>query len=215
MGNKLSEGRAYFGLGFCFQTSGSLQEAVDCFQSSIEAFNDVRALLQDKWKISLHERDQEAYSALMRVLLKQGKENEALSAAEQGRAQALKDLMLSNYEPEKGCSESATQGQITFDVFNCTPSNTVLTAIDEELIISWVIQNNKDAELRVVEICHNATEDACTSTFLDSLVKSAYDVIGVRTDVKCEDRSLGKQISKPLVNERYRERFSLGSFSDD
>lgn len=62
-----SEGRAYFRLGLCFESLGCLDDAEDCFQSSAEAFNDVRDRLQDKdmWKISYSDKVEQAYSALV------------------------------------------------------------------------------------------------------------------------------------------------------
>ena len=122
------EGRAYFRLGLCFESLGCLDDAEDCFQSSAEAFNDVRDRLQDKdmWKISYSNKVEQAYSALVRVLLKRGKIIEALIAADQGRAQALKDLIKSKYGMKATYRGSRSQEQTIFDVHSVTIQQTQL-----------------------------------------------------------------------------------------
>ena len=73
----------------------SFSEALDYYRSSIRVFDYTRALLQseDAWKISFHDRYQNVYTALWRVLLKAGETDEALCAAEKGRAQGLTDVL--------------------------------------------------------------------------------------------------------------------------
>ena len=59
----------------------------------------MRSLLRSKeeWKINFRHKNHFAYNALWRILLKEDKDVEALFAAEEGRAQALTDLMESQY----------------------------------------------------------------------------------------------------------------------
>ena len=171
-----------------------------CFQCSVEAFNDVRARLkdEDEWKISFRDLNQTAYSSLMGVLLKQGKRVEALYAAEQGRAQALEDLMLTKYQLETACCHFRSQEQTISDLLRSPLPNTVFTAIKEGLLLFWVIQNGKDVNLRIRETTDSQVEDMIS--FLDSLVKTAHNEIGVRAGVKCEDRSLDKLRNENLTN---------------
>ena len=70
----------------------------------------MRFLLQEKdeWKFSF--RDQlNTYSNLWIVQLRQSKNNEALLTAERGRAQALADLMESQYGAKSTPSTSKEQ----------------------------------------------------------------------------------------------------------
>ena len=99
IGGSCGEGCAYFHLGCNFELAGFWEEAMDCYQCSINVFNDIRGLLQfqDAWKISFRDQHQGVYTSLVRLLLKLSETDEALCAAEQGRAQASRDLLASNY----------------------------------------------------------------------------------------------------------------------
>ena len=105
VGDKDGKARAYSNLGCSFGKLGSLSEALDCCQSSVKILNDLRERLQskDQWKISLRQMYQASYNNLWSLLLKQGKVVEALSAADQGRAQALTDLLELKYGRERPC----------------------------------------------------------------------------------------------------------------
>ena len=65
----------------------------------MKLFEQSRALLQseDAWKIGFRDLYQAAYAALWRTLLKNGETDEALFAAEQGRVQALMDILKEQY----------------------------------------------------------------------------------------------------------------------
>ena len=79
-----------------------MQVALDCYRYSVKLINDTRALLQseDDWKISFRNGFPDAYTPLWRTLLRLEKTDEALSVVEQGRAQALEDLIKSQYDSE-------------------------------------------------------------------------------------------------------------------
>ena len=136
-----------------------------------------------------------AYTGRWRVLLKQGKVVEALCAAEQGRAQALNDLMEFNYGFQATYQQLHAQQESIFDSFSFLPSIAVFIAIDEREIVFWVVQDGKDVELRKKELSDNS--------FLVLLVVTASIEIGVRRDLKCEDRSLDKLGDRKVANERY------------
>ena len=87
-------------LGICFESQGSLKEALDCYRSSVQLLNDVRQYLQgkDEWTISYRDYNETPYTRLWHLMLNQGDIFEALLAVEEGRAQALRDLMESKYE---------------------------------------------------------------------------------------------------------------------
>ena len=70
----------------------------------------------------------------------------------------------------------------------CLPSNTVFIAVHGPEVFHWVIQKGKDVELRRKDISENVKGDA--TTYLQSLTDIARENIGVRSGVKCEDRSL-------------------------
>ena len=185
--DRVGEGERYSTLGETFESLGFLSEAVNCYKSSIRAFNGVRAELQfkDDWKISLRSLYQRAYTRLWRALLKQDKNVEALVAAEQGRAQALKDLMEFKYGFETSDSGSQTVAETTYNTLSSLPSNTVFVALEEQNIIFWIIQAEKDVKLRRHEISDFAT-------FVYFLMTTFFEVGCVGDGVNCEDRSLDK-----------------------
>ena len=196
VGDKIGEGIAYFHVGLDFESMGSLCEAVDRFTSSVKILNDARMRLQskDEWKIDLRNVYRKVYIGLWRVLINQGKTVEALFAAEQGRAQALKDLMESKYGYHMAHIGSSTQKAETIDgILNCFSSNIVFTAINNETMFSWVCQKGSEVHLRKI------TNSDYNSY---SLVEVARKAIGVRTGIKCEDRSLGKLSEEEVANER-------------
>ncbi|XP_078350706.1 tetratricopeptide repeat protein 28-like [Oculina patagonica] len=174
LGDRNGEGRAFYSLGMVFEFSGSVHEALDYYRSSVKVYDDVRALLQseDDWKISFRNACQCAYTALYRNLVKLARTDEALCVAEQGRAQALKDLIKLQYD-----SELLASGSLEPDLSG-TSAQTVFVAHERNTIYLWLLKGT-DVHFETTSI-----EDA---TFL---VEKAFEEIGVRAHVKCENRSL-------------------------
>lgn len=187
-------GDSYAHLGFIHESTDSLHEALECYQASVKACNTVRDRLQseDDWKISLRELNQNKYTSLCRVLLKLDRSVEAFFAAEEGRAQGLKDLLKSQYGIQTtDANLSGAEKEKINDRFCSTgiPSNTIFLALQEDVIITWVVQNSKNVDTRdrKVEDMNNLN-DVIDS--VKKLIDSTFDVIGVRDGVRCEDRSL-------------------------
>ena len=192
-----------FNLGLVFESLGSASKALDHYRSSVTTFDEIRNNLQfnDELKISWRDMHQKVYTRLWTLLLKQGEVLEALFSAEQGRAQALKDLMELKYASEAAPAESETINVNVHDLLSCLPSNTVFIAIEENELIFWIHQKGKEVELRRKQISNDSSRDG-GSKFLQSLIKIACQEIGARAGVKCEDRSLdtarvGDQRSPP------------------
>ena len=202
--NRCAEGRAYLGLGYCHASLNSLTEAEECFKGSVDASNDVRDLLkdQDEWNINFFEVHKEAYKALVDVLIKQENTFDALSVAEQGRSQALKDLLFSNYGIKTAGCESYSEEQVCLKTFNSNSSSTLFIALRGDYIFLWIIAENV-VKFELVQISQDLAED--TDTLMDYLVKSAYEAHGVRAWVKCEDRSLDALTNETLQIERSSE----------
>ncbi len=193
VGDKELVAKTKYNLGCSCEAIGFLPDALLFYHSSVKILNDLRDRLQskDEWKISLRNLYQTVYNSLWSLLLKQGKVVEALSAAEQGRAQALSDLLEVNYGNERPYNGSGSVENTVDDTLGCLSSNTVFIAVHKRQICCWVIQKEKDVKLREREIsCDNPAEDA--TTFLQSLVLNAGVEIGVRAGVRCENRSLDK-----------------------
>ena len=202
VGDSVGEGEAYNNLGCIFESQGSLPDAATCYQSSIRVLNDVRARLQfkDKWKISLGEMYKSVYINLRRALLKQDKVVEALIASDKGRAQALKDLMECKHGLEACCDSSGTLGETTYDSFNYLLSNVVFVAIDGGVAVFWIVQARENVKLRM-KIVSDTQPVHDLTTYIYSLMKIAFEEVGVRGSVKCEDRSLDKLRDEDLAFE--------------
>ena len=209
VGDKDMEGHAYQVLGNGFESLGRLSEAQECYQSSVRLYNDVRSLLRskDEWKINFRDKKYFAYNALWRILLKEGKVVKALFAAEEGRAQALTDLMESQYGVP--ASQSGTRGQDTteFELLKCIPSSTSFQALDKDTITSWVIVEGKPEALGRKVFTRDAT------AFFRVLVRIAYDNIGVRAGVSCEDRSMDALREDAFLEKTTDEKISQSTSS--
>ncbi|XP_078360910.1 uncharacterized protein LOC144645272 isoform X1 [Oculina patagonica] len=204
LGDKTMEGLAYYSLGHSCELQGHLSEALQYFQSSVRLCNDVRSLLQskDEWKIGFRNKQHLAYNALWRILLKEDRIAEALFAAEEGRAQALTDLMESQYGVRASQSRSHEQPVKDSDVLKCISSSAVFQALDTGTITSWAL-----VEGRVVGFKQNKLERDVTA-----LVQSAYNMIGVRAGIiSCENRSMDALRKDFSPDTKYNERVSLPS----
>ena len=183
IGDACGEGCAYTHLGRSCEMSGCLMEALDCYQCSVNIFNGIRQLLEfeDTWKVSFRDLHQEVYTSLFRVLLKLSMPDEALSAAEQGRAQALMDLMASNYGLELLLPLSLEHKEMISDIARDTSSQIVFVALEGTTINLWVLSKGKDVHFR-----QNDIQDRDALSFVMTLTQAAFK------EYKC-GRSLGLQ----------------------
>ena len=214
LGDKTQEGEAYNGIGRSLEGLGLLSEALEHYQSSVRVFNEMRSLLQskDKWKIGFRNEWNFPYTSLWRVLVKQGKTVEALLAAEEGRAQALADLLASKFDFQ--ASQVWGNGEIQerdVEMFSCISTCTVFLAVNEiqNKINAWVLSKGKPVFHWQKKLDHHGTSN------FDSLVQSAYDSHGVRAHVRCEDRSLdalrgGYKISEGSFEQSSQSQLSNG-----
>ena len=161
VGDRVGEGDACYSLGRAYEWSGSFSEALDCYQSSVKLFENTRALLQseDSWKISFRDRHRDVYTALWRSLLKTGKTDEVLCAAQQGRAQALIEVLKEQYGEDSLPSASAEPKEAINDLIT---TQTVFTALDESenTISFWVLRKGEEVLFKQTKI------EPGTATFL-------------------------------------------------
>ena len=126
-GNKEAEQRGYHDLGHVLWSLGYYSKAEECFKSCIELVEEIRVLLEgnDEWKISFR-NEHDCVSCLVRLQLKQRTERktlEALLTAEKGRAEALLDLLESQYGVRKSiCSLSKQQTELIISNHNSSPN---------------------------------------------------------------------------------------------
>ena len=206
VGDTFREGETCNSLGCIFTSLGSLPQAGHYFQSSLKALSDARARLhfEDEWKINLNHVYQDVCSNLWNLLLDHNKVEEALVAAEQGRAQALKDLMEFKYKfkVSHDAYGSNTLDEATVATLASQPENTVtvFVAFAQQRVYFWIIEKGKDVKLRSYKNSETNFVDA--TTFMTSLRETAFETIGARDGVKCEDRSFDKQRDEDLADQK-------------
>ena len=196
-GNKLFEAKAYDSLGddhhlddFC--------TAEDFYKRSVRLFDELRGLLQsnDKWKIDSRNKQKATYSKLWLVQLQQNKTVEALFTAERGRAQALMDLMESQYGVKSVHPVSAEKTNTISSISSHLPSQTIFLAEVPSVLNFWVLQKGG-----LCQFAQKAISDS-----LESLTHKTYKQIGVFQKVMCEKRSLDGPADEESEEVPYQNR---------
>ena len=185
IGDKYVEQGAYSSLGLCFQKLHDFRRAEGYYESSIKVFEEMRFLLQEKdeWKISF--RDQlSTYSTLWIVQLRQSKTKEALLTAERGRAQALADLMESQYGAKSTPPASKEQMERITNISSLISSPTIFLVEAFKSVFLWVLHKGQE-HLFTKKI--NDTLERMTNKMYKQIVPKQ---IGVLELARCEDRSL-------------------------
>ena len=183
IGDCLEEGVAWFMLGHHHKLLGSLSNALNCYRLSIKYFDETRHSLKskDEWKISFRHSLRASYTTLWRTLLMNGEIEEALYAAEKGRAQALMDILKEQYGIDSQSFSAFAPKQTLSAALELLPSQAVFVALDENKITFWVLRKASKINFRQKEI---------TSGSADLLMEPVLKGIGIGDRVRCEDRSL-------------------------
>ena len=202
LGDMAGEGASCYSLGYTFEMSESLEEALYYYRSSVKLYNEMSILLQseDVLKISFRNARQYAYTALLRTLVKLEKNDEALCVAEQGRAQALMDLMKIQYNTELVASTSIEPDVTISGLLSDISTQTVFIALESTKIHLWVLCKEGNFHFRQKEV---AGEDAVT--FLECVRKDVFKENGIAARATCEDRTLDKLRKKLPPSEEFKK----------
>ena len=149
-GARLAEGCACFLLGFDHELSGCLNCALAFYRCSVSAYDGARSLLRDEdvWKVTFRDQHQNAYAALWTTLVKLSKTDEALRAAEQGRGQALADLMELHYGLQIPSSESFDLKEIMSSKVLDVSTQIVFVALEGKKTNLWVLSQEHGVQFR-------------------------------------------------------------------
>ena len=187
-GEELGEGFSFFNMGSIFKTVGNLHEAVDCYQRSIKLFNQLRILqAEDELKITFCDAHQMSYDALWRTLLELSKFDEALCVADQGRAQALLDLIKLRYGSQLPVSGSAEVQPGIFEMVTNISGPTLFVALQENAVNLWVIGKDGNVQFTQKEVKYRL---GGATDYLKSLRKKAYEEVRGQFRVVCENCTL-------------------------
>ena len=191
VGNKFLEGDAYRRLGSCLLELGCWNEALFHFITSVEILDAIRdsCISEDVLKISFRNLCKQAYSCLWQVLVMLQLTDEALYAAEKGRAQALVDALKINYGlTSLSLKSNESEEELTI-ILKKIPVLTVFLAVQEKIINMWVLRKERKAVFRQTEL---KVEDAHEDYFA-LLLETTLKNIRAGIDVRCENRSLDKR----------------------
>ncbi|XP_067047455.1 tetratricopeptide repeat protein 28-like [Acropora muricata] len=188
IGDREGEGTAYFNIGTDFYCLEEIENAVDNFLSAVDVFNSLRSLLksQDNWKINFREVHETAYNALWMSLLRIKKIDEALFAAEQGRAQTLSDNLLIQYKLDASLSPAIIDTKETISRLLTKISSPTLFLATKDLSTNiWFLRKGKKVRFRNSRLEGDKTE----KDPLFALLKSSLEKIGAEDTKRCENRT--------------------------
>ena len=192
LGDRAGAAVSYYSLGQDHVLSnGSFPEAKNYYRLSVKHFNELRALLtaEDAWKIIFRDRYRDAYSALLRTLLISGEIEEALCAAEQGRAQALVDSLKEHYGASALSSVVDLKESVS-SIVHELPTETVFFAVQGNEVFVWMLNKSMDVQFRKTEIeCGSAAQ----------LIENLHNEIDAEVDIRCENRSMDERSTAPML----------------
>ncbi|XP_068677653.1 tetratricopeptide repeat protein 28-like isoform X1 [Montipora foliosa] len=191
------EARAHFHLGTAYLNLPDYQQAIKKYAQALHIFIEKGCRADEG---STYGNLGIAYRklALWRTLLKSGEIEEALYAAEKGRAQALMDILKDQYGIDFPSFSALAPNQTLTAALEHLPSQAVFVALDQNKITFWVLRKDSKLSFRQNEIANGSA---------DLLMETILKGIGVRDGVRCENRSLDPlrsdlSHSKNLITEK-------------
>ena len=188
IGDRAGEGNAFHNIGIGFFSLGQFENAADNFGCAVEAFNAARSCLtsKDDWKINFRELYETTNTFLWNSLLRLEKLDEALLAAERGRAQTLTDNLLIQYKlPASLLAATFDFKEILPRLFTELSSPTLFLAIEGLTINIWLLKRGKKVTFRKGRLEGDRTDKYPVRALLQSCLKK----IGTHVGVRCEDRT--------------------------
>ena len=167
----------------------------------MEVFNTLRSFLksEDDWKINFRELRDSTYRAIWGSLLAIGKIDEALFAAEQGRAQTLSDNLFVQYELVLPSSAGIFDSkEIISQLLRELSIPIIFLATEGLLIRIWFLSRGKETAFRNQRLDASITgKDPIRILLEGSLEKiKPYDT------ERCEDRTFGREVCDECPSSR-------------
>ena len=188
IGDRAGEGVAYHNIGNAYAAVGQLDIAVCNFVSAVDVWNTLRTLLKSKsnWKMKFRDLHQMTYTSLWSSLVEVGKINEALVAADQGRAQTLNDNLCIQYglASPSSCTTFDSK-ETTIRLFIEISSQIIFLALVGRTVYIWFLSRGQEVPFRQGMLHADITE----KDPIHALLKAALRKIGAEVEVKCEDRT--------------------------
>ena len=187
-GDQAGEGQAYHSIGLQFLFLNQTENAIDNIVFAVDAFNSLRSLLksEDNLKIDFREMYEKTYTSLWMSLLRIEKIEEALFAAEQGRAQTLFDNLLIQYKLNATLSSATIDTKETISrLFTKLSSPILFLAIKGFTTNIWFLRKGKKVGFRKGRLAGDRREKDA----LHTLLQSSLEKIGAEDTRSCEDRT--------------------------
>ena len=200
IGDRAGEGKAYHNIGNGFFFLGQFENAADNLSCAVEVFNAVRSCLKsrDDWKINFRELYEMTFTCLWKSLLRMDKLDEALFAAERGRAQTLTDNLLIQYNlPASLLAATIDLKDTVSHLFTKLSSPTLFLAIEGLTINIWLLSRGKKVIFRKGRLVGDRTEKYPVR----SLLQSSLEKIAADVGVRCEDRTF-HEVSRDSLSGR-------------
>ena len=188
IGDLAEEGGAYHHIGIGYFVLGQFDIAVSNFVFAVDVCNTLRTQLksQDNWKMKFRDLHEMRYTFLWKSLLRIGKINEALFAADQGRAQTLYDNLLIQYGLSSPLSCATFDSiETTICLFTELSSQVIFLGLEGLRINIWFLSRGQKVAFRQGLLEADITEDDPIRTLLQGGLRK----IGAEVKVRCEDRT--------------------------
>ena len=193
IGDREAEGSARYSIGLGYFSLKQFEKSLDNFVSAVETFNTLRSLLksEDEWKITFRELHDNTYRAIWRCLLTIGKIDEALFAAEQGRAQTLSDNLLIQYELALPSSAAIIDSKERISRLLTELSIPIIFLATEGLEINiWFLSRGKEIAFRKRRLDASITGKDPIRVLLEAFLEK----IRPADTERCEDRTFGREV---------------------
>ena len=191
IGDRKGEACAHSQLGGSFLHSDSLNEALEHFRCSVKVYDTIRAssISEDELKISFRTKHQFAYTHLWQVLVMLERNDEALYAAERGRAQALLDALKVTYGLTSLSPRSIESEEEVRNISRKTTVLTVFLALELKTVNIWVLGKEDNPIFRRLKLQGIGKEHEDSFSLLLDFVLGC---IGAGVGIRCENRSMDK-----------------------
>ena len=174
IGNRMQEACAHNCLGHSFLKSHSLNEALTHFRCCVKIYDTIRAnsISEDQLKISFRTDNKYAYDDLWQVLVMLQRNDEALYAAERGRAQALLDALKVTYDLTSFSPRSIeSEEEVVRNISRKTTVLTVFLALQEKTVYMWVLGKEDNPIFRQKKIEIGREHEDSFTLLLDNVLK--------------------------------------------
>ena len=200
IGDRMTEACAHKDLGHSLLESHSLNEALEHFRCIVKIFDIIRAnsISEDQLKISFCTKHSCAYTHLWQVLVMLQRNDEALYAAERGRAQALLDALKVTYGLTSLSPRSIeSEEEVKYLSMN-TAVLTVFLALEFKTVNTWVLRKEGNPIFRKAEFEIGGAHEDSFALLLDAALKKMRAGVGIR----CENRSMDQLSDDPTSTTR-------------